>query len=264
LKNLIILGTDLNYIKHIKYNIGNIRDKHGDTDICILFNQSEHEQIEKELRDFTVILKPVKALINKHFKRVYNLKYHIFDTYFKNWENILYLDCDTMVYANLDSLFNLLSPEYPLYVDYEDYKVIEAFSKWCPENSENAPIYHELKKEINAENTCFNAGIILYHSSIIAEESLEKLYQLDKKYESINKHVEDGSDQPIINLLVNHLARQVPANYFSFWRNFNENSLISHFCRWEAPWQNNSFNPKIGTTYIDYYNKCLRPFLMSG
>lgn len=42
----------------------------------------------------------------------------------------------------------------------------------------------------------------------------------------------------------NLVYREVPDNYFAFWRNY-KNNLISHFCRWEDPWKNSDYNQKM-------------------
>jgi lipopolysaccharide biosynthesis glycosyltransferase len=257
MNKIVVFAVDRNYLNHVRYNIANVRDKHGDIDICVVFPEKEFIPIREGLKNYDVILKPFKPLNNKVFSRSYNLKYHVFETFFKNWENILYLDSDTMVYGKLDPLFEMLSGDKSLIVDYENYKTIDAYTMWCPVNDENIDTYIDLKTEINVEKFCFNVGIMLFNSSIIEDDTVAKLYELDKKYELINKHVSEGTDQPIINIIYNDLAVQVNDNYFGFWRKFNENSIVSHFCRWEAPWENNYFNPAINTTYFDYYLKSL-------
>lgn len=255
MNNLVIFATDENYLNHIKYNINNIRDKHGDIDICIMHDSSKDELIRNELQRYKVIFFPIKPLTDKNFGHAYNLKYHIFENYFKNWHKILYLDCDTMIFENLNTLFNLLTNDKKLIVDFEKNKILDFFTTWSPRNESNNKYYELLEKETDINKNGFNAGIVLYDSSIINLDTIIKLYELDKKYETINKHVEKGSDQPIINLLYSDIAHQVPNNLFSFWTLYNPNNIISHFCRWDPPWTNNTFNEKIGLTYVDYYNK---------
>lgn len=257
MKKLIILGTDENYLNHIKYNINNIRDKHGDIDICVMYDYNKEELIKPILKKYNIIFFPIKPLTNKNFGHAYNLKYHIFESYFKNWDKILYLDCDIMIFENLNILFDLLINDVKLIVDFEKNRISDFFTMWCPRNSDNEKDYQLLEKEIDITRFGFNGGILLYDSSIIEDNTINKLYELDKKYEMINKHVEKGSDQPIINILYSKIANQVPNNYFSFWTLYNNNNIISHFCRWDPPWNNVAVNNKIGMTYLDYYNKML-------
>ncbi len=257
MKKLIILGTDQNYLNHIIYNINNIRDKHGEIDICILYDQKHDDVIKYRLQNYNVIFHGIKPINSDTFDHAYNLKYHIFETFFKNWNKILYLDCDTVIFDNLEPLFNLLNDEKKFFVDFEGIKIIDFFTMWCPRNQENDSDYLSLEKETDVYKNGFNGGILLYSTDVINNDTVQRLYELDKKYKFINKHVEKGSDQPIINLVYSDIVTQVPDNYFAFWRNY-KNNLISHFCRWEAPWKNSDYNQKIGMTYVDYYNSMLK------
>ena len=46
MKELILLATDENYLNHIKYNINNIRDKHAQIDICIIYDKTKEDKIK--------------------------------------------------------------------------------------------------------------------------------------------------------------------------------------------------------------------------
>lgn len=256
-KKLIILGTDENYLNHIKYNINNIRDKHGQIDICIIYDKNKEDKIKPALEEYNIFFLPVSSPSGQSYDRAYHLKYHVFETYFKNWDKILYLDCDTMIFDKLDGLFDLLNENNNLFVDFEKNSIKKFFTTWSPINESNQNDYDLLAQETDINKNGFNAGILLYNSSIIKEDTIERLYHLDEKYKKINKHVENGTDQPIINLIYREIAQQIPNNYWSFWTDYNDNNIISHFCRWDPPWWNATFNSKINAQYKDYYNKML-------
>ena len=257
MNKLIILVTDENYLNHIKYNISNIRDKHGEIDICIIYDKIKEDKIKPELDKYNVLFLPVSSPNGKSYDRAYYLKYHIFEKYFKSWDKILYLDCDTMIFDKLNILFDLLNENNNLFVDFEGNSIEKFFTMWSPINQSNQNDYNLLAQETDIKKYGFNTGILLYNSSIIKEDTVKKLYNLHEKYKKINKHVEKGTDQPIINLIYSEIAQQIPNHYFSFWTEYNDNNLISHFCRWDPPWNNVAFNNKIGTSYADYYNKML-------
>lgn len=253
INKLIIFGTDENYLNHIKYNINNIRDKHGQIDICIIYDKSKEDKIKPILEKYNILFFPVAT----PYDRAYYIKYHIFETYFKSWNKILYLDCDTMIFDKLNILFDLLNENNNLFVDFEGNSIEKFFTMWSPINESNQNDYNLLAQETDIKKYGFNTGILLYNSSIIKEDTVKKLYDLHEKYKNINKHVETGTDQPIINLIYSEIAQQIPNHYFSFWTEYNDNNLISHFCRWDPPWNNVAFNNKIGMIYTDYYNKML-------
>jgi lipopolysaccharide biosynthesis glycosyltransferase len=257
INKLIIFGTDENYLNHIKYNIANIRDKHGEIDICIIYDKTKEDKIKPLLEQYNVLFLPVSSPNGKSYDRAYHLKYHVFETYFKSWDKILYLDCDTMIFDKLDVLFDLLNESNNLFVDFEKNTIKDFFTMWSPIDSSNIEDYNLLAQETDINKYGFNGGIFLYNSSIIKEDTIKNLYHLDEKYKKINKHVEKGTDQPIINLIYSQIAQQIPNHYFSFWTEYNYNNIISHFCRWDPPWTNLAFNNKIGMSYADYYNKTL-------
>jgi lipopolysaccharide biosynthesis glycosyltransferase len=257
MKELILLATDENYLNHIKYNINNIRDKHSEIDICIIYDKTKEDKIKPDLEKYKVLFLPVSPPSGKSYDKAYHLKYHIFETYFKSWDKILYLDCDTMIFDKLDILFDLLDENNNLFVDFERNTIKDFFTTWSPIDQSNINDYNLLSKETDINRNGFNTGIMLYNSSIIKDDTVKNLFYLTEKYKKINKHVETGTDQPIINLQYIDIAKQIPNHYWSFWTEYNDNNLISHFCRWDPPWHNATVNNKIKTTYADYYNKML-------
>jgi len=255
MKNAVILATDKNYVKHVIYNINNIKSYNQDIDIIVLSDKINSEIIKKELKDFNVLFHEVNVL--KINEGAFYLKYYIFDKFFKQWENILYIDCDTMIFSNLDKIFNLLDENNKMFVDHETCDVLKFFTSGCPRNQDNDGIYFELLKEDSINEQGFNSGIILYKSCIIEDSTIQKLHDLHEKYFNINKHVESGTDQPIINLLFAKIAKQMPNNKFAYFGDMTDETIITHFCRWHAPWVNDQYGSKIGMKYVDYYNNLL-------
>lgn len=264
MKNVIVLATDKNHVNHIKYNINNIRNMHGEIDIVILHDKSYSEIINNELNKYNIIPYPVDCL--KINDGPFYIKYHLFDVFFKKWENILYIDSDTMVFSNLNLIFKMLNEDNLIFAEHEKCKVLKFFTSDCPQDLNNNNIYTDLLNEKNINEQGFNSGILLYKSSIIKEDIVDKLYELHEKYIEVNKHgkeqnilwtLKPGTDQPIINLIFANIVKQMPNNYFSYYSNISDSTFISHFCRWDAPWLNERYGYRINMRYIDYYNKML-------
>lgn len=258
MKNAVVLVIDLNHLKYIKYNINNIRQNIKDVDIIIITNQNDFKIVNEELKDKNIIIYTAENKTSPFY-----LKYHIFDEYFKRWEKILYLDCDTMILENADKLFDLLDDNNEMLVDFEEHQIIQYFDVSEMEIKENHQQFKDLLNENYINHKGFNAGILLYKSSVISKENVDKLKSLHLKYEKINKHgreqnilwnFQPGTDQPIINLVFIDKCKQIPNNYFCYWGRYNSNSIILHFCRWHAPWHNEEFNQKINKKYVDYFN----------
>lgn len=258
MKNVVILVADANHLKYLKYNINNIRQNISNTDIVIVTNKNDLPHAEEYLKEKNILIYCAENKTSPFY-----LKYHIFDEYFKQWDNILYLDCDVMILENASNLFNLLDEDNQFFVDFEENKIIKYFDLSDNEIKENSKDFNSLLNEKYINHQGFNTGILLYKSSIISKENTEKIKYLHEKYEKINKHgkeqnilwnLKPGTDQPIINLVFVDKCKQIPNNYFSYWRRYNSNSIILHFCRWDAPWHNEEFNEKINKRYMDYFN----------
>jgi lipopolysaccharide biosynthesis glycosyltransferase len=179
MKELILLATDENYLNHIKYNINNIRDKHAQIDICIIYDKTKEDKIKPALEKYKVLFLPVSPPSEKSYDKAYHLKYHIFETYFKSWDKILYLDCDTMIFDKLDILFNLLDENNNLFVDFERNTIKNFFITWSPIDESNTNDYDLLNKETDINRNGFNTGIILYNSSIIKDDTVKKFILLN-------------------------------------------------------------------------------------
>ena len=94
-----------------------------------------------------------------------------------------------------------------------------------------------------------------------SSEALNKYFVIHFKKVNFTTN-EGGSTYKCEAVPANHIgftniAQQIPNHYFSFWTEYNDNNLISHFCRWDPPWNNVVFNNKIGMIYTNYYNKML-------
>ena len=255
--NVIVLCTDDKYVNHIKYNVNNIRDKHGNIDICVTYDKKYDDYIQKELKNFNIILKPYSPLTE--VSGPYVSRFHIFEMFFKQWNKVLYIDCDTCVLNKLYSLFDLINDTNVMFADYEPYSIKEAFTNFTERKEWNVSCFNLLDTEthVNVNITCFNSGLLLFSSSIILEDTVQKLYDIHNKYVIINNHCQNGlpSDQPILNIIFGNICKKIHNNYFSYWESINDNTLIMHFCRWNAPWFNNYYSEQLGEKYKEYYDK---------
>ena len=252
MRNAVILIANLIYIKYAKYLINNIKDKNKDNDfdIVVITNDEDFIQVQNQLKNYPVIIRSVDNENN-----IFYLKYHIFDEYFKQWENILYLDCDTIILGDINNLFNLTNTTHQMFANFEPWEIIRYFDSYCPQTEDNFKDYESLLKEKSINSKGFNTGILLYNSSIISKETTHEIYKYHEKYQKINKHTGNGTDQPIINLVFQEKCKEIPNNYFAYWEAYNQNSLILHFTHWHAPWFNERFNEKINEKYVDYCDK---------
>ena len=265
MKKLIVLVSDQNYLNHTKYLFSNIiNDTNYDGDLCLITN------IEVETSEFEE-----KNIFVKKYDKIdpFFQKLNLFDKYFKKWDKILYLDCDTMVIKNdLNSLFNLPGD---LYCEPEPWTIQEYFN-----GAKNISLFEELKNEYNVNKIGFNSGSILFNTSIIDDNTQKELFEIKEKYQGINEHTrKEGGDQPILNLMWIDKWKSFPQNEICYWLLhdsgysrrvgiYNEEYvnkpnpdtvIIYHFVHCYAPWVNNSMSI-FGISYYSKYIQSLENF----
>ena len=153
-------------------------------------------------------------------------KFYLFDTYFKKWNFIMYLDCGMIIYSNILPIINtkknnkLLahSDAYPLY----EWKLDREFIK-------NNKHYDELESKYNLNIDYFQTTMMLYDTSIIEDDTFKKLCDLLFKYPICT-----ANDQSIIALYytcVKPLFEQIPIQdnrtfYYDFSKRDKTNKYI--------------------------------------
>ena len=134
-------------------------------------------------------------------------KLHLFDTYFKNWKYVFYIDCGMNICSDVGPMLALfqenrllaLSDGYPecerkLY-DQFDLRIDYGY-------------YKEMRENFDLNIDYFQTGIMLYSTDIIEEDTFDKLYRLALKYP-----ISMTNEQGIMALYftnVRPLWRQIP------------------------------------------------------
>ena len=106
-------------------------------------------------------------------------KLHIFQSYFKKWKWVLYIDCGMKIYEDLLPFFNLCTPQkivahsdaYPTF----EWKLKLQFD-W------GKPLHQTMSKQFNLNCNYFQTGMLLYDTEIITLNTFNNLYELACKY----------------------------------------------------------------------------------
>lgn len=120
-------------------------------------------------------------------------KFHIFNTYFKQWDYIFYLDCGIFVYSDILPMLNEVkentlkahSDAYPTY----EWKLYNQF------DSTNKEYYTKLSSIYNLNIDYFQTSILLFDTKIIEQNTYKNLYNLLMEYP-----ISISNDQGIIAL----------------------------------------------------------------
>ena len=115
-------------------------------------------------------------------------KLHLFNTFFKNWEYIFYLDCGITIFSDISPIINEVqerallahSYAYPVY----EWRLHSQFDK-------NNNIFTKLNNTYDLNVDYFQTTMMLYDTTIIKENTFNHLYNLTLKY-PISRNNEQG------------------------------------------------------------------------
>jgi len=106
-------------------------------------------------------------------------KLHLFNTFFKNWEYIFYLDCGITIFSDISPIINEVqerallahSDAYPVY----EWRLRSQFDK-------NNNIFTKLNNTYDLNVDYFQTTMMLYDTTIIKENTFNDLYNLTLEY----------------------------------------------------------------------------------
>lgn len=107
-------------------------------------------------------------------------KFHLFNTYFKRWRTIFYIDCGIKIYSDIRPILDTKQPGMLLahsdaFPEYS-WKLHDQFNK------KEEGYYNKLREKFNLDIDYFQTTMMLYDTSIIKENTFEDLYKLALDY----------------------------------------------------------------------------------
>jgi len=266
MKKVLTLISDTNYLEHAKSLFFAVRAqgkwKH---DLCLIANNVDDSLLEG-FKKFGVHVFKISE------SNYYYANLHVFDSFFKNWEYVVSMDCDFTIFDDLNSLFDseIENSDYIL-VDKEPF-TIKSYFCWAIENgviknemcNGREEELNKLSKKYNLDKNGFNAGFFSFNTNLINDNTLSELQKLSQELQNINFHTsKKGSDQPILNLYFLNNVKFIENGKISFWKLSTHSTIAQHHCRWEAPWVNNFYSDRLKKTYKQNYDDNLINFYAS-
>jgi len=119
-------------------------------------------------------------------------KFYLFHTYFKQWKYVFYIDCGVHIFRDISPILN-----------ERKYSTLLAHSNGFPtytiklnsEFSTETEHYERLDSIYNIHDNSFQSTIMLYHTTIITDDTFNKLVSLAEEYP-----ISITNDQAIIGL----------------------------------------------------------------
>jgi len=252
MKKVLILISDENYLNHIKSLFNSVIETgKWKYDLCLIANNVN----DSSLLEFK---KTNIEIIKVNIENPYYAKFYLFKEYMKKWDLIYYMDCDFIVFDDIEKIEYSFNNK--LLTDIEPFYLHQYFCQSWDEKQK----WYELSKfenEFNFNQFGVNTGFMIIPSKLIETNTFNQLIELKDKLQYINNHtIEGGTEQPIINLYFQNELEHIKNKEVCFWKNITNNTILGHFCRWEAPWKNLSYSNRLNMTYKNYYEKNLQEF----
>jgi hypothetical protein len=107
-------------------------------------------------------------------------KLHLFNTFFKKWDYIFYLDCGMNIFSDISPILNEIS-ENTLLAHSDAYPTYEwkLHIQFCKDNKE---YYKKLSDKYNLNIDYFQTTMMLYHTEIINDNTFDDLLNLTFEY----------------------------------------------------------------------------------
>ena len=234
-KYILVLAADSNYINQAKALISSaVSQGKWKHDICIITDGLSGDQI-KEFSDKGIYIKENAANLNNYY-----IKINIFSEYFKQWDKVLYVDCDILFSGDINCLMDIN-------LDFMCEKELQRGKGYPTGNYFNKPLdpqlYEKIDKEYDLNQDSFNSCCILYNTNILksGDKTFDDIAELKSELDLINTHNGGGgTDQPILNLYFQNIWKEFPDSMVTYWQRECNTSLILHFTHWFAPEKNNS------------------------
>ena len=123
------------------------------------------------------------------FKRFQWHKLHLFNSFFKRWQYLFYIDCGMNILSNIQPILhekkvNKILAHSDAFPKYE-WKLHNQFCRI------NVAYFSALEQKYNLNVDYFQSGVMLYDTNIIDEHTFDNLYKLSLEY-PISKTNEQG------------------------------------------------------------------------
>lgn len=181
------------------------------------------------------------AKLLPNFDKIFRYhKFHVFDTYFKRWQYVFYIDSGMEIYSDISPILALKQPHtllahsdaYPTYVWKLRFQF--EYPTYCLKLShqfENifSSYLHDLEGKFDLNIDYFQTTMMLYDTSIITDSTVDDLYNLSIKYPISNTH-----DQGVIALYFTNVKpvwKQIPLRneetyFYDFMKRGRQNNFI--------------------------------------
>jgi len=199
-------------------------------DIVLLVSTTlyNHDEVKDVAKMMNVILREVE---DRNFETILNVwrkhpehedysyvmprgfmynKFHIFDTFFRQWDIVFYLDAGARINGPLERMKRSCEPSNCIYAHSDAYPTYEwkLSTQFCLDMFETVIEKVQMLGTYNLSTDYFQGTMCIYDTKIIEENTVDRLFELSEKYPIARR-----MDQGILNLYFlceRNLWKQIP------------------------------------------------------
>lgn len=243
-KNLLVTLADKDYLDQAKQLFSGAYFNAGWQGDYMLLSHDIPEEDLKWFRNKGILIKECQPLYKEKvggMSEVLTTKFYLFTPEFKKWNNIIYVDSDVIVRASLDTLTQVngfAAVRDPL-------KLSEQFIE--PKIDQKDQVLHkQLKENYDLKSKSFNAGVFVFNTKLIEDDTFDKLSKLTNKYHRLGLY----GDQSIYNIFFYKKWEELPPVYNVFITGNSNHwhiklkkikGIVFHFVTADKPWHGKGY-----------------------
>ncbi len=244
-KHLLVTLADANFIDQAKQLFSSVYFNAGWTgDYMLLYSGISQSELEwfREKGILVYEFEPLHTAGPKRWPSTVSGKYYVFTPYFKKWDRVVFLDADIIVRGSIEKLSRV--KKFTAIGETGLLTIEEQIVKRDLNPSVNG-VLEKLEKEYNLSQRAFNSGVFAFPSSIIQEDSFERILDIASQYNPVTEY----TDQVILNLMfykswaalgINYNLPVHIAGFLSHIPAREMRGKILHFAGLYKPWHKGS------------------------
>lgn len=240
-KDLLVTMADANFVNQAKQLFSSVYFNAGWKGDYLLLTCGISKSDSTWFRDKGILVYDQPLLSDlplgvKNYHPIMLSKFYLFREYFKKWRKVIYLDADIIVRGSLDKLLETNGFSAP------NASTFRLRNEFISDKLRN----YEIRKKYNLSRRAFCAGILVFDSSLICEDTFNELLDLYNKFKDLYQFSEEST----LNLYFYKKWKMLPLVYnFAPWslgkfygiKPDDSLAVIIHFvCVKVKPWEKNS------------------------
>ncbi len=212
---VILLTVNESYLDHAKSLMVNcVRQGAWQEDFCLLCpTKTDVTSIANRGIALRVLEEPLSS--------IGCVKFRMFDPWFRQWEQLLYLDCDTLVQGDLNKAFNELAKRLPtvLMDDAHDVTVRQDWVHFDALAGAGEAAHPELYKRLKEkfpffDEVGYSSDAVFFAPDTIPHCTVAQLDAVQQEFQEANV---GGHDQQVMNLILWDQLDGLGKDFCTWW-----------------------------------------------